>query len=38
MVMNAITSRKSIRKYSDKPITEETLNKILDAGILAPSW
>ena len=30
MVMNAITSRKSIRKYSDKPITEETLNKILD--------
>lgn len=38
MVMNAITSRKSIRKYSDKPITEETLNKILDAGRLAPSW
>ena len=38
MVMNAITSRKSVRKYSDKPITDEVLNKILEAGRLAPSW
>lgn len=38
MVMNAITSRKSVRKYSDKPITDDVLNKILEAGRLAPSW
>jgi nitroreductase len=38
MVMNAILSRKSVRKYSDKPIESATLNKILEAGRLAPSW
>lgn len=38
MVMNAIINRKSVRKYSDKPISDEVLNKILEAGRLAPSW
>lgn len=38
MVMNAIVSRKSVRKYSDRPIEDEVLNKILEAGCLAPSW
>ncbi len=38
MVMNAIQNRKSVRKYSDKPIDNTTLKKILEAGRLAPSW
>jgi nitroreductase len=38
MVMNAILSRKSVRKYSEKPIENDVLNKILEAGRLAPSW
>lgn len=36
--MNAIINRKSVRKYSEKPISDEVLNKILEAGRLAPSW
>lgn len=38
MVMNAIINRKSVRKYSDKPIPDDVLAKILEAGRLAPSW
>lgn len=38
MVMNAIQNRKSVRKYSDKPIPDNVLNQILEAGRLAPSW
>lgn len=38
MVLNAIQNRKSVRKYLDKAISDETLNKILEAGRLAPSW
>lgn len=38
MVMNAIQNRKSVRKYSDKPIADDLLLKILEAGRLAPSW
>lgn len=38
MVMNAIQNRKSVRKYSDKPIDDTALKKILEAGRLAPSW
>lgn len=38
MVMNAILSRKSVRKYSEKPVEASVLNKILDAGRFAPSW
>lgn len=38
MVMNAITSRKSVRNYSDRPIEDSVLNKILEAGRFAPSW
>jgi nitroreductase len=36
-VFSAIQGRRSIRKYSSKPIEEEKLNKILEAGRLAPS-
>ncbi len=38
MVMNAIQNRKSVRKYSNKPIEDSVLKKILEAGRLAPSW
>lgn len=38
MVMNAIQNRKSVRKYSNKPIEEAVLNQILKAAQLAPSW
>jgi nitroreductase len=36
-VLDAIRSRRSIRKYTDKPVSREDLTKILDAGRLAPS-
>lgn len=35
--MNAITDRKSIRKYSDKAVRKADIEKIIQAGILAPS-
>jgi nitroreductase len=36
-VMEAITERRSIRNYSERPVEEEKLNLILEAGRLAPS-
>ncbi len=36
-VMEAIRRRRSIRNYEDKPVEEEKLNLILEAGRLAPS-
>lgn len=35
--LEAIQRRKSIRKFTDKPVSEEHLRKILDAGRLAPT-
>lgn len=35
--MDAIRARKSVRGYLDKPIEEEKLVSVLDAGRLAPS-
>jgi nitroreductase len=35
--LDAILTRRSIRRYSDKKITDETVNKILEAGMYAPS-
>ena len=37
-LLNLIQSRKSVRTYSDKHISDEDLRKILEAGRLAPSW
>lgn len=34
----AFESRRSIRKYKSDPVPEATLNKILNAARLAPSW
>lgn len=36
-VLEAIKARRSIRKYKKTPVPEEKLEKILDAGRLAPS-
>lgn len=36
-ILSAIQNRRSIRKYSSRPIEEDKLNKILEAGRLAPS-
>jgi len=36
-VMDAIKTRKSVRAYIDRPVEEEKLNVILEAGRLAPS-
>ena len=38
MVMNVILSRKSVRKYTSQRIEDAKLEKILEAGRLAPSW
>ena len=37
-LLEIISNRKSVRKYSDKHITDEDLKTILEAGRLAPSW
>ncbi|MCM8778363.1 MAG: nitroreductase family protein [Candidatus Omnitrophica bacterium] len=36
-LMEAIRRRRSIRSYLDKPVEEEKLKKVLEAGRLAPS-
>ena len=36
--MDLIESRKSVRKYSEKQISDDILKQILNAGRLAPSW
>ena len=38
MVLNAIINRKSVRSYSEKPVSDEDIKSILQAGIMAPSW
>ncbi|MCQ2561532.1 MAG: nitroreductase family protein [Clostridia bacterium] len=36
-MLKEIVSRRSIRKYKDTPVTDEQLQKILEAGRLAPT-
>ena len=36
-ILQAIKERRSIRQYSEEPISEEQLNQILEAGRWAPS-
>ncbi|WP_320171580.1 nitroreductase family protein [Maridesulfovibrio sp.] len=36
-VFEAIYSRRSIRKYEDKPVSEELISKLLGAAMMAPS-
>ena len=37
-VIDAAKRRRSIRKYKTDPISEETLNIVVDAARWAPSW
>jgi nitroreductase len=37
-VMEAIRTRRSIRKFQNKPVEEEKLRGVLEAARLAPSW
>lgn len=37
-VIEAIKTRRSIRRYSDRPIEEEKLQAVLEAFRMAPSW
>ncbi len=37
MIMEAILKRRSVRNYLDKPVEEEKLMEVLEAGRLAPS-
>jgi len=37
-ILDVIRTRRSIRKMTEQPIPEETLQAILEAGRLAPSW
>ena len=36
--LECIKTRRSVRKYSDQPVTRETLDKIFEAVTYAPSW
>jgi nitroreductase len=35
--LDAILSRRSIRRYTDKPVPQEEISKLLEAGMAAPS-
>jgi nitroreductase len=37
-VMEAIKSRRSVRKYKTEPVSDEIINTLLDAAHWAPSW
>jgi len=37
-IFEAIKTRRSIRKYSDKPVEDEKLLSVLEAVRMAPSW
>lgn len=36
-IFEAIHNRRSIRKYTDEPVTDEDIRKILEAAMMAPS-
>lgn len=35
--LECIKTRRSVRRYTDQPIGEQTIHQILEAGINAPS-
>ncbi len=37
-IFEAINGRRSVRKFTDEDIPESKLNRILEAGRMAPSW
>ena len=36
-VLNAMQNRRSVRKYNNQPVTDEELNNVLSAALLAPN-
>ncbi len=36
-LLDAVTNRRSVRKYSARPVDKATIEKLLDAAVLAPS-
>jgi nitroreductase len=37
-LFEAIRTRRSVRKFSDRPVEEEKLQQVLEAARMAPSW
>ena len=37
-LFEAIRTRRSVRKYSDKPVEDDKLQAVLEAVRMAPSW
>ena len=37
MLLKEIKSRRSVRKYQNRPVTEEQIREILEAGFWAPT-
>ncbi len=37
-IYEALKERRSVRKYTSDPVPEDKLNRLLEAGRLAPSW
>ena len=35
--LQTISARRSVRKYNDRPVSDEDIQKILDAAMKAPS-
>lgn len=36
--MENIYTRRSVRAYADRPVTRKTLDRVLSAALMAPSW
>ncbi|MGI6190379.1 MAG: nitroreductase family protein [Eubacterium sp.] len=36
--LECIKTRRSVRKYTDKPVTEETIRQLIELASYAPSW
>ena len=37
-VLNAIKTRRTIRKFTEDPVSHEVIEKIVEASAYAPSW
>ena len=36
-IFDAIATRRSVRKYTDRPVTDEDIRTVLEAAMMAPS-
>lgn len=37
-LITGIKTRRTVRKFTDKPVSKETINEIIGAAAYAPSW